>query len=449
VAFFIYFYKQYKNISMRNCLIVFLLSLYSMNSFAQIKKSQVLVYGDSEASWAAAVQSARSGVKTLWLKNKKEVGIHFSENKRIQISGNVGLDAGLWAEFLQKTRGAAKLSDSVSSLAKQSINAQIAQNVFTGLADSLKNLTILVNSGIKNIKKSGKQWRVTLSNNQKLKLNAIVDGSDDGTILNLLKQQDISVSEVKGKLINANNIYETNLFRTGLLVFEGEEGPSEIPASLLLNSSPENLFIINQYSWLNKDLKEDFNNLSLSIHGGQAIGASAAYCAFFKTTVDKINIRTLQGELLAYHGQLIPFQDIDIQDVHFSEIQRIGAVGVLKGETLQNNGAVSFHFNPKQSVSSKEIQPVLLSLYTRSQIWFSDKDIENLTLSDLLSLIKFTALKGEELDADVKKGWKQRFHFTGEFEPTETLTRRQLAVLIDYYLKPFNIKVDDQGNFKY
>ncbi len=433
---------------MRNYIFVFLFSLYSLHSFAQLKKSQVLVYGDSEASWAAAVQSARSGVKTLWIKSKKPIGIHFSGSERIQINGNTGLDAGLWAEFLQKTRGASKPDDSVSTLAKQSINSQIAQNVFTGIVDSLKNLTILFDSGIKNIKKSGKHWRVTLNNNQTLKLDAIVDGTDDGAIFNLLSLQN-RPAVVKGNIINADNIYDNNLFRTGLLVFEGKEGPSEVPASLLLNNSTENLFVINQYPWLKSDLQEDFNNLPNSIQSGQAIGASAAYCAFFKTTVDKINIRTLQGELLAYHGQLIPFQDIEIQDVHFAEIQRIGAVGILKGEVLQKDETTFFHFNPMDSVSSKEIEPIFLNLYTRSQIWFSDKEIEILTLADLLSLIKFTALKGDELDADMKKGWKQRFHFTSEFDPAKTVTRRQLAVLIDYYLKPFNIKVDNQGNLKF
>ena len=433
---------------MRNYIFVFLFSLYSFHSFAQIKKSQVLVYGDSEASWAAAVQSARSGVKTLWLKNKKQIGIHFSGNERIQINGNMGLDAGLWAEFLQKTRGASKPDDSISTLAKRSINSQIAQNVFTGIADSLKNLTILVDSGIKNIKKSGKYWRVTLNNNQTLKLDAIVDGSDDSSILNLLNPEN-RPEEVTGSIINADNIYDNNIFRTGLLVFEGKEGPSEVPASLLLDNSTENLFVINQYPWLKRELQEDFNNLPNSIQSGQAIGASAAYCAFFKTTVDKINVRTLQGELLAYHGQLIPFQDIEIQDVHFAEIQRIGAVGILKGEVLQKDETTFFHFNPMDSVSSKEIESILLNLYTRSQIWFNDKEIQILTLADLLSLIKFTALKGDELDADVKKGWKQRFKFTGEFDPTKSITRRQLAVLIDYYLKPFNIKVDNQGTFRY
>ena len=429
-------------------LIVFFLSIYSITSLAQINKSQVLIYGDSEASWAAAVQSARSGVKTLWLRNKKDIGNHFTGGEHIQINSNDGLDAGLWAEFLSKNRNAVTPSDSISNVAKQDLNPQVARNVFTGITDTLKNLTIVFNTDIKNIKKSRKQWRVTLSTNETLKVSSIVDGSDDGKLLALINEKDLSKPDIKNGLITATDIYENNLYRTGLVVFEKETGPTVIPASLVLTTPAENIFIINQYPWLGKDKQTDVNNLPILIQSGQAIGASAAYCAFFETTVDEINIRTLQGELLTYHGQILPFQDIDLIDIHFSEIQRIAAVGILKGE-ITKNGSTLVHFNPDKSVSSKEIQPIILNLYSRSQIWFSEKKIEQLKVNDLLSLLKFTALKGDELDADVEKGWTQRFHFTGEYDATAILTRRQVAVLMDYYLKPFNVKVDNEGGFKY
>lgn len=446
---FLFIFITNKNKRMVNYLFVFLLSLCSISSFAQIKKSQVLIYGNSEAAWAAAVQSARSGVNTLWLRNQKDIGTHFLKEQRVQINANDKLDAGLWAEFLSKTRGKSIPNDSISTLAKQAINPQVAKNVFTGISDSLKNLISLFNIEVKSIKKSGKQWQITLSNNDKLKVNAVVDASDNEVLLKLITQQERSQHTPASNIINTSNIYSNTLYRTGLIVYEMEKEPSEIPASLVLNTPAENIFVIKQYPWLVKDVKADITNLPILIQSGQAIGASAAYCAFFKTTTDKINIRTLQGELLAYHGQIIPFQDIEIHDRHFPAIQRIGATGILKGEKNQNNASINFNFNAAKTISSKEIEPVLLNLYTRSQIWFSDKNIEKLTLSDLLSLIKFTALKGEELDVDVKKGWIQRFHFDGEFDPNKNLTRRQLAVLIDYYLKPFNVKVNGEGRFVY
>ncbi len=446
---FLFIFIQNINKYMTRYLFVLFLSLCYIGTSAQIKKSQVLIFGDSEAAWAAAVQSARSGVNTLWLRNQKDIGTHFTKNERVQVDANHGLDAGLWAEFLSKTRGTSIPSDSISTLAKQAINPQIAKNVFAGISDSLKNLITLFDTKISSIKKSGKQWQIVLNNNDRLKVNAIVDASDNGIALNLIDKEDLFTPKVNEDILIARNIYDNTLFRTGLIVFEGEKEPTEIPASLLLNIPAENIFVINRYSWLGNDIRTSINSLPILIQSGQAVGASAAYCAFFKTTTDKINIRTLQGELLAYHGQIIPFQDIELHDPHFSAIQRIGATGILKGENHQNGNLLSFTFDPKKTVSSKEIEPIILNLYTRSQIWFNDKNIEKLKLADLLSLIKFTALKGEELDIDVKKGWTQRFHFAGQFDLEEDLTRRQLAVLIDYYLKPFNVKVDEKGGFRY
>ena len=426
---------------------IFLIIAFSSSAFAQVKKSQVLVYGDNEIAWAAAVQSARSGVNTLWIRKEKKIGIHFSEDKDLTITVNDGLDAGLWAELLGKTRGSSTPNDSLSMMAKQNINAQVARNIVYGISDSLKNLNQIFNTEVRSIKKSGKQWRIQLSNNLSLKVSAIVDASEDASLLSLIKPSDLKTESKNQEIvINASQLYKNTTYRTSIMTFSINHDAIVIPTTVLLNSIvAENFFVVREYPWLTKENNRDVNSLPFFIESGQAIGAAAAYCAFFKTTTDKIDIRTLQGELLAYHGQLIPFQDIKIDDPNFSSIQRIGATGLLKG--INNND--SFEFSPDQRVSSKEIEPIILALYTRSQIWFNNKNIEEITLTDLLSLIKFIALKGDELEADVKKGWKQRFHFSGDYTPDNHVSRRQMAVLVDYYLKPFNVTIDNTGKFKY
>ena len=426
---------------------IFLIIAFSSSAFAQVKKSQVLVYGDNEIAWAAAVQSARSGVNTLWIRKEKNIGIHFSEDKDLTITVNDGLDAGLWAELLGKTRGSSTPNDSLSMMAKQNINAQVARNIVYGISDSLKNLNQIFNTEVRSIKKSGKQWRIQLSNNLSLKVSAIVDASEDASLLSLIKPSDLKTESKNQEIvINASQLYKNTTYRTSIMTFSINHDAIVIPTTVLLNSIvAENFFVVREYPWLTKENNRDVNSLPFFIESGQAIGAAAAYCAFFKTTTDKIDIRTLQGELLAYHGQLIPFQDIKIDDPNFSSIQRIGATGLLKG--INNND--SFEFSPDQRVSSKEIEPIILALYTRSQIWFNNKNIEEVTLTDLLSLIKFIALKGDELEADVKKGWKQRFHFSGDYTPDNHVSRRQMAVLVDYYLKPFNVTIDNTGKFKY
>lgn len=428
-------------------LLIFFISFFSLQAIGQGGKKQVLIYGNSEACWAAAVQSSRSGVNTLWITDTKSVGKRFEGMGNIQITNNKGLDAGLWAEVLQKVSGAKTLNDSALNRAKHHLNPQLVQNAFSTFIDSASNLTVVDNVQVNKIKKSGDRWKVYLSTNQRLKVNAIIDGSADSLLTKLLEREDRSDSYAETTASIPKDMYENTLFRTGLIVTDKTGRPSQIPASAFLNTPAINFFVISQYDWLNS-IENANQDIALIIQSGQAIGATAAYCAFFKTTTEKINIRMLQGELMAYYGRLVPFQDIPIEDVHFGAVQRIGATGVLHGEYTQHGDSIKFYFNPGKLVSSKEIEPIMLQLYTRSQLWFKEKDIDSLRLKDLLDLIKFTALKGDEVNADVEREWNSRFKFAGVYDLECYLTRRQVAVLIDYYLKPFHVKVDEKGKFK-
>src|SRR5690606_32134218 len=124
--------------------------------------------------------------------------------------------------------------------------------------------------------------------------------------------------------------------------------------------------------------------------------------------------------------------------------------GVLKGVHRLADGEEQYWFYPDTTVSAADIEPVVRQLYTRSQIWFSDNQrTDAMSLRDLLGLFKYTANRGSELDAEVEKGWERRFKFSGKYVPGHPVTRRQAAVLLDTYLKPFAVRVDRSGNFQY
>src|SRR5690606_33149137 len=117
----------------------------------------------------------------------------------------------------------------------------------------------------------------------------------------------------------------------------------------------------------------------------------------------------------AYGGRLIPFQDVRYEDVHALPIQRVAATGVLKGVHRLADGEEQYWFYPDTTVSAADIEPVVRQLYTRSQIWFSDNQrTDAMSLRDLLGMIKYTANRGSELDAEVEKGWERRFKFSGK-----------------------------------
>src|SRR5690606_39891905 len=69
--------------------------------------------------------------------------------------------------------------------------------------------------------------------------------------------------------------------------------------------------------------REAETNKAFQIAYGQTMGAIVSYCAFFKTTVDKIDLRTLQNELLTFRSRLLPAQDVSFKDQNFMSLQRM------------------------------------------------------------------------------------------------------------------------------
>ena len=90
----------------------------------------------------------------------------------------------------------------------------------------------------------------------------------------------------------------------------------------------------------------------------------------------------------------------------------------------------------------------LKEYYSRSHIWFLDHNQDRITLETALGLIKYLALRGSELDAEVKKGWNTSLKLKSNFDLKKILTRRELAILLDTYLQPYTVSVDISGNVK-
>jgi len=433
--------------------VFFFLFFFSISSFAQKKgKVKLLIYGQGEAALASAIQASNSGVNTVWVNPEESFKSILTEGTEIKkINSYQNIDAGLWANFLKLTLNSTAYSDSVFNRAKAYLNPRISMNAFEKMIDSSENLNIIYKTEIRKIKKSGKKWKVELSNGDNYNVYAVVDASTNSQLLSFINKNDKPSDPVSDSIpmIPTDQLYGTDIYKTSLLVRD-DQTELVVPAISLIRPYADNFFVLYGPNGLLKDLKESIEAVPTRMLYGQTLGAIASYCAFFEVKADKINIRTLQGELLAFKGQMLPFHDIPFEDHYHASIQRIGLTGMIKGKLANvDNGSSKLIFDINSHVSSKELEPTMRRLYTRSQIWFSDKSIDELKLKDLLSLIKFIALKGDELDSTVEKGWTKKFNFSGNYDPECFLTRKQTAVLIDTYLQPFNIKVDEKGNFKY
>lgn len=428
--------------------LLILLLLFNLTLLAQKRADiQLVVYGQGDAAFGAAVQSANSGIQTLWVNPDQSFESSLTQGDEIlKVTSYQNLDGGLWGEFLKSTINASQYTDSVFNRAKRHINPRVALNSFEKIIDSVSNLTVVYNTKVDEIKRTRNDWRLGLDNGSDYKVFAVVDATENAALLQLVDSEDKISDSSTMQRIPTNDIYSSTVFKTSLMIDERRNSESIVPASMLIRPYAKNLFVVFDVDKLEAQASSSVQDVPRRILLGQALGATAGYCAFFEIDYDKINIRTLQGELLAFKAQLIPFHDIAFEDVHNTFIQHIGLSGILKGRTDENG---KFIFDPTGSVSTEEIEFVMRNIYTRSQIWFNQHSIEKMTVGETIDLIKFIALKGDEINRGVQNGWHSRFQFESKFDENNTITRRQFAVLVDTFLQPFSVKVDKKGNLVY
>ncbi len=424
-----------------------LLLVLPMIGFAQSKKRpQVFVYGYGVDAYAAALQSSLSNLNTVWVVNGDKM-IPELTSEIISIPSDAGLDAGIWANLLAKTLRSDKPSDSLSAIARRRINPRIVQNMIDSVLKTTQNLTIIEQGQVRSIKKSGKDWQIELADKSRMKVKAVVDASKDAYLYQLAGGK---IDSIATRATIPDSYFESavssELFRTGVAVGERDGRAFTLPLSGLIPGDDRNLFLTQRTPVVQHLLTGDEQDIPLLMHVGQAVGAAAAYVAFFKTTSDKVDVRDVQGELLKYGGRLIPFSDVALEKPYFSAIQRTGATGMLSGRISEDG---RMYFDADEAVTVAEIKPVLNQLFSRSQIWFVDHaDVDTLTLADVFSYIKFVGQRGNELEGQVQKNWKRRFHFEDEYDEQRIATRKYVAVLLDAYCGPFSVKVGLNGTIQ-
>jgi len=400
--------------------LLFILST-SIDLSAQTTKIGVLVIGNNSASVAAAIQSARSGVKTTYLTQSQSLSTVFAEQdleylKRIK------------NYYSLKERRRSKSADSLLALP---VKLNEATELIKGISDTVKNLTFNFNNVVDEIKKDGKDWEIRLKGGQKIKAQVVVDATDNLAIAAMLQ---MDLKNTISSPINSPNIFENKVYRSSVALGNRSDGSLvTIPMGALIPQEPENFIIVPKQI-------EQVKLINMS--AGQAAGTIAAYCAFFKTTTKLINARVVQGELLAFNAILIPYTDIDQKDVSFLAFQRLALSGMIKPQL--NNGKI--YFDTAGIVKSEDIKSPMREFYTRSQLWFADNKNDTLSIKDVIELIKFNANRGEELNKEIEESWKNSFKLNTSFDLQRNINRKEFGILADKYLQPFNIRIDPLGN---
>ncbi|WP_421945676.1 hypothetical protein [Pedobacter sp.] len=376
-------------------------------TYAQTIKTDVLVLGNSNAAFASGIQASESGVNAIILTQSD--GFKLSNYKNLP-------QTGVTKAFEKRARKSLKIADSV---ALPEITNQILNAVVKNWSDSSKLLDVINNTPYYELKRSGSGWEAKLKKEKSIRAKVLIVADDIEKILPALK-----VASLKAAEANELN-YSENLYRTTI---GGLNGTSDF-------LSLYNLLIPNQENILY--IKPD--NLEI----GQAAGATAAYAAFFQTKTSLSNLKRIQGELLSYKLPLLPFEDVKIADSNWLAIQKVGITGILKAEI---KGGKVF-FNPENVVTYDEIKQPIKDYYYKAQIWFDDHQNIPFNLENTISMVCYVGNKAvDATKIEIEKKWNKNYKFSSRFDLKKVLTRREFSIIINEYLKPFDVvNVDRTG----
>ena len=171
---------------------------------------------------------------------------------------------------------------------------------------------------------------------------------------------------------------------------------------------------------------------------GQAAGVLAALSVKRNQMPRKIPVREVQQKLLDASAYIMPLYDVKPDDPHFRAIQKITATGILKTQGEAYHWANRTWFHPDSCITVDEFYE---GLKNYNYLMDYEPDHHPLTVGKCIEIL--SSLKGSDLTDQIKNDWdniSQR-----PFAPEVTITKREIAVLLDRILNPFALPIDHHG----
>jgi hypothetical protein len=175
---------------------------------------------------------------------------------------------------------------------------------------------------------------------------------------------------------------------------------------------------------------------------GQAAGVLAALSVLQKKQPRDISVRAVQNKLLQAGAYIMPYIDVPPTHKHFAAIQRIGATGILKGTGIPYKWANQTWFYPDSTM--------VASVFYKDFVEYLDvrfKTTSNKMLTIEQCLGRLTSSNSKKITTkNIINNWGKLG--LENYDPNRPIKRFEIAVLIDYYLKPFETKqINHQGSF--
>ncbi len=184
---------------------------------------------------------------------------------------------------------------------------------------------------------------------------------------------------------------------------------------------------------------------------GQAAGVLAALCIQQNKAVRKVSVRTVQAALLDLHCYIMPYADITPENPYWAAIQRVGATGILKGCGKPEGWANKTYFYPDSTITVNEFEKGVHDFYKDLPVSKQKMDTV-LTISKTLQLMLsqniFHFPLPQHLNYFDALSWGNELHLK-QFDGNRPIKRYELAVMVDYYGRPFtNKSIDMKGKTK-
>lgn len=164
-------------------LLLFFILFNVSTVFAETIKTDVLVIGGSASGVSTAIQCARSKVKTLLVEPGPWLGGSMTAGAMCILDGNRDLPSGIWGEFCGHIREFYRHTAGFDTTANAPVKFEpaVGAAILKKMTDTVKNLTVKLNTPFETIVKDGTGWEVTIKVNGKtetIKTRVLVDATE-------------------------------------------------------------------------------------------------------------------------------------------------------------------------------------------------------------------------------------------------------------------------------
>jgi hypothetical protein len=173
---------------------------------------------------------------------------------------------------------------------------------------------------------------------------------------------------------------------------------------------------------------------------GQIAGLIASESVKNNINTHQIDVRNIQKKFLDKGGYIQPYLDVEKNHPFFKAYQRIGSTGILKGTGINVGWSNQTWFYPEDKIDFLDLLKGLDPYYDLDKY-----ELKDLKISSVYEWI--SSILGEDIN-EIEKNWESLG--LKNFNKNKIINRGEFAIIVDYFLKPFeSFKIDFKGGIIY